>query len=142
MTRNLKLKQSGNGTLSKINFFHQSCLFFLSLVALVFFMEPGLYSQSADSSFPAASPSFVPDVSNEIPDPNNITLDFKEADINTVLRVLSLKSKVNIVAGPEVEGTITIRLENVPWEKALQVVLRTYGYDYERDGNIIRVTTR
>ncbi len=73
---------------------------------------------------------------------NNITLDFKEADINTVLRVMSLKSKVNIVAGPEVQGTITIRLENVPWEKALEVVLRTYGYVFERDGNIIRVTTR
>ena len=71
-----------------------------------------------------------------------ITLDFKEADINTVLRVMSLKSKINIVAGPEVQGTVTIRLENVPWEKALEVVLRTYGYVYERDGNIIRVTTR
>lgn len=71
-----------------------------------------------------------------------ITLDFKEADINTVLRVLSLKSKVNIVAGPEVQGTVTIRLENVPWEKALETVLRTYDYVYERDGNIIRVTTR
>lgn len=74
--------------------------------------------------------------------PDNITLDFKEADINTVLRVLSIKSNVNIVAGPEVQGTVTIRLENVPWEKALDVVLRTYDYVYERDGNIIRVTTR
>lgn len=73
---------------------------------------------------------------------NNITLDFKEADINTVLRVLSLKSKMNIVAGPEVQGNVTIRLENVPWEQALTVVLRTYGYVYERDANIIRVTTR
>lgn len=71
-----------------------------------------------------------------------ITLDFKEADINTVLRVMSLKSNVNIVAGPEVQGSVTVRLENVPWEKALDVVLRTYDYVYERDGNIIRVTTR
>lgn len=75
-------------------------------------------------------------------DGSRITLDFKEADINTVLRVMSLKSKINIVAGPEVQGTVTIRLENVPWEKALEVVLRTYGYVYERDGNVIRVTTR
>lgn len=72
----------------------------------------------------------------------NISLDFKEADINTVLRVLSLKSKVNIVTGPEVQGTVTIRLDDVPWEKALEVVLRTYNYVFERDGNIIRVTTR
>lgn len=73
---------------------------------------------------------------------DTISLDFKEADINTVLRVLSLKTNVNIVAGPEVKGTVTIRLENVPWEKALQMVLKTYGYVYEKDGNIIRITTR
>ncbi len=88
------------------------------------------------TSTPKAEESAVSD------DGSKITLDFKEADINTVLRVMSLKSKVNIVAGPEVQGTITIRLESVPWEKALEVVLRTYGYVYERDGNVIRVTTR
>ena len=73
---------------------------------------------------------------------SNVSLDFKDADINNVLRILSLKSKVNIVAGPEVKGTVTIRLEDVPWDKALDIVLRTYGYVYEREGNIIRVTTK
>ena len=77
-----------------------------------------------------------------VADSGNVSIDFKDADINNVLRILSLKSGVNIVAGPEVTGTITIRLENVPWEKALDVVLRTYGYVYERQGNIIRVTTK
>lgn len=71
----------------------------------------------------------------------NISIDFKDADIRNVLRVLSLKSGVNIVAGNEVEGKVTIRLVDVPWEKALDVVLRTYGFVYERDENIIRVTT-
>lgn len=70
-----------------------------------------------------------------------VTMDFKEADINTVLRLLSLKSGVNIVVGPEVQGTVSVRLENVPWQQALEVVLRTYGYVYERVDNIIRVTT-
>lgn len=77
----------------------------------------------------------------EVEKPGYVTMDFKEADINTVLRVLSLKSSVNIVAGPEVKGTVTVRLENVPWQQALEVVLRTYGYVYERRDNIIRVTT-
>lgn len=86
-----------------------------------------------------ASPSGVP---LEKEKEGNITMDFKEADINTVLRLLSVKSGVNIVAGPEVTGTVTARLENVPWEEALEVVLRTYGYVYEKKGNIIRVTTR
>ena len=73
---------------------------------------------------------------------DTISLDFKDADIGSVLRVLSMKSNVNIVTGPEVKGLVTVRLDNVPWEKALEVILRTYDYVYERDGNIIRVTTR
>lgn len=73
---------------------------------------------------------------------DTISLDFKDADIGSVLRVLSMKSNVNIVTGPEVTGLVTVRLDNVPWEKALDVILRTYNYVYEREGNIIRVTTR
>ncbi len=73
--------------------------------------------------------------------PGNVTVDFKDADIQNVLRILSLKSGVNIVAGNDVSGTVTLRLVDVPWEKALDVVLKTYGYAYDRDGNIIRVTT-
>ncbi len=73
--------------------------------------------------------------------PGNVTMDFKDADINNVLRILSYKSGLNIVAGKDVTGLVTIRLTDVPWEKALEVILRTYGYTYERDGNIIRVIT-
>ena len=73
--------------------------------------------------------------------PGNVSLDFKDADISNVLRILSYKSGMNIVAGKDVTGPVTIRLTNVPWEKALDVILRTYGYAYEREGNIIRVTT-
>src|SRR3989338_7091354 len=72
----------------------------------------------------------------------NVSLDFKDADINNVLRIIALKSNINVVSGPEVQGTVTIRLEDVPWDKALDIVLRTYEYVYERDGNIIRVTTK
>lgn len=71
----------------------------------------------------------------------NVTVDFKDADIQNVLRILSFKSGVNIVAGKDVTGSVTIRLVDVPWEKALDVVLKTYGYAYDRDENIIRVTT-
>jgi len=70
----------------------------------------------------------------------NITLDFKDADIQSVLRILSEKGNVNIVSGKEVEGSVTMRLSDVPWQKALEVVLKTYGYGYEKEGNIITVT--
>lgn len=71
----------------------------------------------------------------------NVSLDFREADIRNVLKILSFKSGVNIVVGPEVTGLVTIQLNDVPWQQALEVILQTYGYAYERKGNIIMVTT-
>lgn len=70
-----------------------------------------------------------------------VTLDFRDADIQNVLRILAFKSGVNIVTGPEVTGLVTIQLRDVPWEQALTVILETYGYGYDRRGNIITVTT-
>lgn len=109
---------------------------------LIIFSSTPLTAHAETAPSPAGAPTSAPGVIEKIEDSGNITLDFKEADINTVLRVMSIKSNINIVAGPEVQGTVTIRLENVPWDKALEVVLRTYGYVYEREGNVIRVTTR
>jgi type IV pilus assembly protein PilQ len=106
------------------------------------FLFPITVCAQPETALPAAQPVVVPEVAAPAQNPDTISLDFKDADINTVLRVMSMKSNVNIVAGPEVKGVVTIRLENVPWQKALEVVLRTYDYVYERDGNIIRVTTR
>lgn len=71
----------------------------------------------------------------------NVSLDFREADIRNVLKILSFKSGVNIVVGPEVTGLVTIQLNDVPWQQALEVILQTYGYAYERKGNIIMVTS-
>jgi type IV pilus assembly protein PilQ len=71
--------------------------------------------------------------------PETITLDFKEADIKDVLKIISYKSGVNIVASPEVTGTVNVRIVDVPWEKALDVILKSYGYAYDRQDNIIMV---
>ncbi len=69
----------------------------------------------------------------------NVTLDFKEADIRNVLKIISYKAGVNIIATPEVIGNVTIRLVDVPWEDALGAILKTYGFSYEKEGNIILV---
>ncbi len=71
----------------------------------------------------------------------NISVEFKDADIQDVFRVLALKGNVSIVADPEVKGLVTVQITDVPWEKVLDVICRTYGYAYERETNIIRVTT-
>ncbi|MEA3328240.1 MAG: hypothetical protein U9Q08_00645 [Candidatus Omnitrophota bacterium] len=73
--------------------------------------------------------------------PGHITIDFKDADIRNVLRAISYKSGINIVAGPEVKGTVTVRLINVLWDKALDVILTTHDLGYEQDGSIITVST-
>jgi len=98
--------------------------------------------ESADLS-EATEPQAAPAASAAAPEGDvsgNVTLDFKDADIKNVLRILSYKGGVNIVAGKGVEGPVTIRLTDVPWEKALDVLLKTYDYGYEKDDNIITVT--
>jgi type IV pilus assembly protein PilQ len=68
-----------------------------------------------------------------------VTLDFKEADIRNVLKIISYKAGVNIIATPEVMGDVSIRLVDVHWEKALGAILKTYGFAYEKQGNILLV---
>ncbi len=87
------------------------------------------------------TPTEEEEASVQVTAPGNITVDFKDADIQNVLRILSFKSGVNIVAGKDVTGSVTIRLVDVPWEKALDVILKTYGYAYDRQENVIRVAT-
>lgn len=94
-----------------------------------------------EKSAPEASQDATSVPEDQATSPGNVTIDFKDADIQNVLRVISFKSGVNIVAGKDVTGLVTIRLVDVPWEKALDVVLKTYGYAYDRTDNIIRVTT-
>jgi type IV pilus assembly protein PilQ len=80
-----------------------------------------------------------PETGDQTSSPDRVTLDFKEADILNVLKILSYKAGINIVTTPDVVGNVTVRLVDVPWETALDVILKTYGYGYQRQGNIILV---
>lgn len=71
--------------------------------------------------------------------PRLISLDFKDADIGNLLRILAEFSGVNIVAGEAVKAKVTVRLQNVPWDQALDAVVKAAGLAYVREGNIIRV---
>ncbi len=73
--------------------------------------------------------------------PGNLTLTFKDADLIAVLELLAYKGGVNIIAGKEVSGTVNVKLVDVPWEKALKAILKINNYGYEREGNIITVTS-
>ncbi len=71
-----------------------------------------------------------------------LSMDFKDADINNLLRIIAEVSGQNIVAGDEVKGKVTVRLVDVDWEKALQTILQINNFDYIWEENIIRVASR
>ena len=73
--------------------------------------------------------------------PGNVTVNFKGADIRTVLAYISEVSGIDIVAAPDVKGAIDLKLTNKPWKVALDIIVRNYGFAYEKEGNIIRVIT-
>ncbi|MCC6748609.1 MAG: type IV pilus secretin PilQ [Deltaproteobacteria bacterium] len=68
-----------------------------------------------------------------------IDLDFKDADIHNILRLLSDVGNVNIITSDAVRGSVTIRMKNVPWDQALDVILRAKGLGQVREGNLLRV---
>jgi type IV pilus assembly protein PilQ len=68
-----------------------------------------------------------------------VSFEFKDIDIQNLLRVIAEISKKNIVVADDVQGKVTIRLRNVPWDQALDLVLRTKSLGKEEIGNIVRV---
>ena len=68
-----------------------------------------------------------------------IDLDFKGADIHNILRLLADVGQMNIVTSDEVRGEVTIKMRDVPWDQALDVVLRAKGLGSVREGNLVRV---
>ena len=68
-----------------------------------------------------------------------LSLDFKDVPIMDVLRLIAEVSELNIIAGDEVKGAITLRLVEVPWDQALDIVLVTRGLGYVQVGNVLRI---
>ena len=68
-----------------------------------------------------------------------ISLDVQQVDIADVLRVIAEISQLNIITSPEVQGKVTTRMVNVPWDQALDVLLKLYGLGMERHGNVLLI---
>jgi type IV pilus secretin PilQ/predicted competence protein len=90
---------------------------------------------------PAQSTAAVPQTSEGAPiyTGQRISLDFQQADLIDVLRLISEVSGMNIITGPDVAGRVTTRMANVPWDQALDMILKTYGLGKVQEGSIIRV---
>jgi len=68
-----------------------------------------------------------------------LTLNFQDIETRAVLQLLADASGQNIVVSDSVKGNVTLRLQNVPWDQALDIVLRTKGLDKRRQDNVIIV---
>jgi len=68
-----------------------------------------------------------------------VTFNFQDVPVRTVLQLIAEESNLNIVASDTVQGNVTLRLVNVPWDQALDIVLRAKGLDKRRDGGVMWV---
>jgi len=68
-----------------------------------------------------------------------VTLDFQNADVHNILRLIGEISGMNVVISDRVSGKVTLSLKNVPWDQALDIVLASRNLDKEIIGNVIRI---
>jgi len=68
-----------------------------------------------------------------------ISLDLQDTDIDNALRIIAEVSNLNIIASDDVTGKVTLRLIDVPWDQALDVILKTNGLDKVQELNVVRI---
>ncbi len=68
-----------------------------------------------------------------------LSLDFKDADIKNILRLIAEVSDLNIITSDDVSGKITMRLVDVPWDQTLEIILQSKALGMTRVGNVVRV---
>ena len=97
----------------------------------------------------AQTPAPTPPVDQPVPGTGEkkytgtpISLDFVDADLKTVLRAFAQESGLNLVIDNGVQGTVNVQLTAVPWDQALDVILRQNKLDYRIDGPIVRIAPR
>ena len=68
-----------------------------------------------------------------------ISMDFKDADLTNVFRIIAEVSNLNIITSDDVKGKVSLRLVNVPWDQALDIVLRSKALGATQEGNVLRI---
>jgi type IV pilus assembly protein PilQ len=91
---------------------------------------------------PAARTQAAPDTGAEKAySGQKISLDFKDADIKNVFRLLAEVSGLNIIVTNDVNRRVTLRLVEVPWDQAMDLIITTNGLEKEQMGNVVRIST-
>jgi type IV pilus assembly protein PilQ len=73
---------------------------------------------------------------------DRLSLNFQNVEVRAVLNVIADFTDLNIITSDSVTGNITLRLKDVPWDQALEIILQTRGLDSRRSGNVIWIAPR
>jgi len=95
---------------------------------------------------------FIIEVKRVVEDPNRLvrpgfageklSLNFQNVEVRSVLQVLADFTGLNIITSDSVAGNLTLRLKDVPWDQALDIILRSKGLDMRKDGNVVWIAPR
>jgi type IV pilus assembly protein PilQ len=103
----------------------------------------------APAGVPAAMPAVVPtpQAGGQAPEQaaysgEPISVNLKDVDLKDFFRLIHEISGLNVVLDPSVHGTVTLVLDEVPWDQALDIVLKNNGLNKQLDGNVLRIVTQ
>ncbi len=95
---------------------------------------------------------FIVEVKRVVEDPNRLvqrgfvgeklSLNFQNVEVRSVLQVLADFTGLNIITSDSVAGNLTLRLKDVPWDQALDIILRSKGLDLRKEGNVVWIAPR
>jgi len=96
---------------------------------------------NGSTSSPSLEPSRAQSMDQRINEPTElVTLDYKDAELSSVLRALSYSYNLNLVATKDIKGKVTVALRDITVDEALNAVLKVNGYTFTRKGNLIYIT--
>ncbi|HLB25807.1 MAG TPA: AMIN domain-containing protein, partial [Nitrospirota bacterium] len=96
-----------------------------------------------DDAKSAAKPKEYVETETKIYTGGRISFDIQDADLDKVVKLLADVAGLNLIMDPaEVKGKVTLKLDNVPWDQALEILLRIYNLDKVIEGNVLRVASK
>lgn len=93
--------------------------------------------RQSNSNLTYASPATSGTLSQPVYSGSPVTFNFQDVPVRTILQLIAEESEFNVVAADTVQGNITLRLDGVPWDQALDTLLRAQGLDKRQQGNVI-----
>ena len=116
--------------------------FYASLLIVCLLLQTALPALAAEQpGTGAGTPAAVPNTTIDERLKQIITVEYKDADLGSVLRSLALTYRLNLLTGPDIKGKVTINLQEITVEKALEAILKANGLLYSMKDGVIYVTT-